>query len=187
VDPEPIPTIHTIGHGTRTMEDLVMTLRAASVVRLFDVRRYPGSRRNPQFGRDTLAASLLALGIEYVFRGEELGGRRRPKRPSRHPALEDEGFQAYADYMDELAFEDALLCLIDDAKRGGPLAVMCAETAWQRCHRRLIADALVLRGVPVVHLLSPTRREPHRLTHGVRGDEQGRPVYDVGHSAELFS
>ncbi|WP_272424415.1 DUF488 domain-containing protein [Polyangium jinanense] len=183
----PIPTIYTIGHGTRSLEELVETLGGASVARLFDVRRYPGSRRNPQFGRDALAASLPGLGVEYVFRGEELGGRRRPKRPSRHPALEDEGFRAYADYMDEPAFEDALEHLVGDAQQGGPLAVMCAETAWQRCHRRLIADALVLCGVPVEHLLSPTRREPHRLTHGVRADEHGRPVYDMGQTTELFS
>ncbi len=180
------PKIFTIGHGTRSLDDLVETLRAASVARLFDVRRYPGSRHNPQFGRDTLAAALPTLGIEYVVRGDELGGRRHSKTPSRHPALENPGFRAYADYMDELPFQDALACLIDDAKHLDPIAIMCAETAWQRCHRRLIADALVLKRIPVVHLLSATRQEPHQLTRGVRADNLGHPVYDVGLSGKLF-
>ena len=185
--PAPFPTIFTIGHGTRTIDDLLATLRSATIVCLIDVRRYPGSRHNPQFGRDTLAEALRASGIEYIWRGEELGGRRHSKTPSRHPALEDPGFRAYGDYMDEPAFEQALARLIEDAASIGPLAIMCAETAWQRCHRRLISDALVLQGAPVVHLLSPTRHEPHQLTRGVRADENQRPVYDVGHSADLFS
>lgn len=180
------PTIYTIGHGTRTTEDLVATLRAASIVRLVDVRRYPGSRHNPQFGRDSLAFSLPISGIEYDFRGDELGGRRRSKTPSRHPALENPGFRAYADYMDEPPFQDALARLIDTAKHAGHIAIMCAEAAWQHCHRRLIADALVLQGIRVVHLLSPTRQEPHQPTRGVRSDEHARPVYDVGQSGELY-
>lgn len=179
-------TIYTIGHGTRSLADLVATLRAAGIARLVDVRRFPASRRNPQFGREILASSLPTSSIEYDFRGDELGGRRRSKTPSRHPALENPGFRAYADYMDELPFHDALARLIDDAKHMGPIAIICAETAWQRCHRRLIADALALQRIPVVHLLSPTRQEPHRLTRGVRADNHGHPVYDVGQSGELF-
>ena len=185
VVPAPLFTLYTIGHGTRTIEDLVDTLRSVSIGRLFDVRRYPGSRHNPQFGRDTLATSLPTFGIDYVWRGDELGGRRHSRSPSRHPALEDPGFRAYADYMDEPAFDEALAHLMEDAERRGPIALMCAETAWQRCHRRLIADAIVMRGVIVEHLLSPSHREPHQLTRGVRADERQRPVYDVGHFEQL--
>jgi uncharacterized protein (DUF488 family) len=180
------PTIYTIGHGTRATEELVETLGSVGAARLFDVRRFPGSRRNPQFGRDALAASLPPLGVQYVWCGEELGGRRGAKKPSRHPALEDPGFRGYADYMDEPAFAQALARLLDQARHGGPLAIMCAEADWHRCHRRLIADALTLGGVPVVHLLSPTSHVPHRLTRGVRAGEDGRPVYDVEQTGDLF-
>jgi uncharacterized protein (DUF488 family) len=180
-------TIFTIGHGARTLADLAAVLRAAGVGRLLDVRRSPGSRHNPQFGKDALAAALPAHGIEYAFWGDTLGGRRKGHPHSRHPALEHEAFRAYADYMDEPAFQETLARLIAEAGHAPPLAIMCAETLWTRCHRRLIADALVLAGVPVVHLLSPTRREPHRLTDGVRADAEGRPIYDLARTGDLFA
>jgi uncharacterized protein (DUF488 family) len=180
-------TVFTCGHGTRTLEELVALLRSASVTRLVDVRRYPGSRRHPQFGKDSLAAALPGSGIIYDWRGEVLGGRRSaPKGTrSRHPAWRVDAFRAYADYMDTPAFREALTRLEQDAARE-PLAVMCAETLWWRCHRRLIADALAVDGHEVIHLLSPTDRQPHPLHPQLRVDEDGRPVYDKGVDATLF-
>ena len=182
-------TIFTVGHGTRTTDELSEVLRSAAVGRLVDVRRFPGSRRHPQFKREALEASMPAHGIAYEWWGEALGGRRsRPKgAPSRHPAWRDPAFQGYADYMDTPPFREALTKLEDAAREPPLLAVMCAETLWWRCHRRLIADALEVDGWEVVHLLSPTSRERHKLHEALRLDAHGRPVYDqVDGMAPLF-
>jgi uncharacterized protein (DUF488 family) len=173
-------TLYTVGHGARPIAELVAVLRAHGVERLVDVRRYPASRRHPHFGREPLAASLAAAGIAYLWRGEELGGRRsRGPEPSRHPAWRNAAFQAYADYMDTPAFREALAALETEAA-AAPTAVMCAERLWWHCHRRLVADALAVRGVEVVHLLDEAKGTPHPLHESLRVDEAGRPVYDVG-------
>ena len=181
-------TIHTIGHGTRSTAELVEVLHEAGVELLVDVRRYPGSRRSPHLAREALERDLPERGVAYEWWGEELGGRRSPVRGrrTRHPAWRNEAFQGYADYMDTAEFTSALERLLEHATGGVPLAVMCAETLWWRCHRRLIADALVLRGIEVVHLLGPGRSEPHLPHPGLRQDDQGRPVYDVGVDRSLF-
>jgi uncharacterized protein (DUF488 family) len=179
--------VFTVGHGTRTLEELVALLRAAEVKLLVDVRRFPGSRRHPHFAREALEASLPALGVEYDWRGEELGGRRSRKKDgtSRHPAWRNDAFGAYADYMDTPAFRDALERLEAGARDGVRLAVMCAETLWWRCHRRLIADALALRGAEVVHLIQPGSSAPHPGNEWARLGDDGYPVYDVGVTGEL--
>ena len=148
-------------------------LRAAGVELLVDVRRYPSSRRHPQFNRAALAE---ALPFRYEWWGESLGGRRSRSAASRHPALRHPAFAGYADHMDTPEFRsavEALLALRTTA------AIMCAETAWWHCHRMLIADALTIRGGTVVHLLEVGRRQPHRLHPTVRPGEDGWPVYDV--------
>jgi uncharacterized protein (DUF488 family) len=145
------------------------------------VRRHPGSRRHPHLARTRLERALPEGGIAYEWRGEDLGGRRTPPpsgRP-RHHALRVASFRAFADHMDTPAFRAALEQLARDAA-GAPLALMCAETLWWRCHRRLIADALALRGVEVVHIIPPHTLQAHPLHEAVRADESGRPVYDVG-------
>jgi uncharacterized protein (DUF488 family) len=172
-------TIYTVGHGTRTEQELLATLRSVEIGRLVDVRRHPGSRRYPHFSREALARSLGEAGIDYVWRGEELGGRRRSKGSSRHPAWRNASFQAYADYMDTPAFRAALRQLEAEAAEGPKLAFMCAETLFWRCHRRLIADALTVDGLSVVHLLSPTQRVSHPLHPDLRVDAAGLPVYDL--------
>jgi uncharacterized protein (DUF488 family) len=177
--------IFTIGHGNRTLDELVATLRAAGVERLCDVRRFPGSRRFPHFGRDALAEALPRAGIAYDFRGDALGGRRRPGATSRHPAWRDPSFRAYADHMDTPAFRDAVVRLMADAARQ-PLAFMCAETLWWQCHRRLIADAVALRGGEVIHLLGPGEQRPHVLHPDVRAGDDGWPVYDLHVTGELL-
>jgi uncharacterized protein (DUF488 family) len=173
-------TVYTVGHGNRSLDELVAVLRSAGIGRLADVRRFPGSRRSPHFSREALAASLPGAGIAYDFRGDALGGRRRASAsPSRHPAWQDPSFRAYADYMDTPAFRAALLRLEADAATGPPLAFMCAETLWWRCHRRLIADALAVRGGEVVHLLGAAEHQPHPVHPDLRVDEEGWPVYDL--------
>jgi uncharacterized protein (DUF488 family) len=178
-------TIYTVGHGTRTVEELVELLGEGPADTVVDVRRYPGSRRSPHLARDALAASLPRLGVAYQFRGDALGGRRSGRPGSPHVAWEDPSFRAYADHMETPAFQEALAALLADARAGRRLALMCAETLWWRCHRRLLADALVARGAEVIHLLAPGKRAPHALHPAARLDGGGRLIYDVGAQAEL--
>ena len=172
------PRIRTVGHGARPIGALLEILAGTGVDTLVDVRRFPGSRRHPQFGRDALAAAVTGTGLSYTWQGETLGGRRQVGPGSRHTALRNAAFAAYADHMDTQAFRAAVTDLIDRAATELP-AVMCAETLWWHCHRMLIADALVMRGATVEHLLDAGTRQPHRLTDGVRRDRDGWPVYDA--------
>ncbi len=158
-------TIWTVGHSNVKVEVLVDALRSADVQRLVDVRLVPQSRRNPQFNRDRLAATLRDGGIEYGHM-PSLGGRRTPREDSTNLGLTDEGFRGFADFMATLPFESALRELIVGANEG-PTAIMCAESAPWHCHRTLIADALVARGLRVVHLFGGKERE-HELTPGAR-------------------
>jgi uncharacterized protein (DUF488 family) len=169
--------IFTIGHGTRPVEALVAELKAAGVERLVDVRTVPGSRRNPQFGRDALESALEEAGIAYAWE-KDLGGFRRPSASSPHRAIRNDSFRGYADHMDGAEFRGALEWLTDTA-RDLPTAVMCAETVWWRCHRRMIADALLVRGWDVVHLMPDGRSQPHRLHPDARV-EGDRLIYDAG-------
>lgn len=178
--------VHTVGHGTRSIEELVDVLSEAGVDLLVDVRRFPGSRRHPHFAREALELSLPAAGIAYDWRGEELGGRRSRKKvgnASRHPAWKNDGFRNYADYMDTDEFRTALTRLERDAESAA-VAVMCAETLWWKCHRRLIADALVVDGLGVVHLIAPGQSQGHKLHPALRVVD-GAPVYDVGETGTL--
>jgi uncharacterized protein (DUF488 family) len=172
--------LYTVGHGARSAEDFVGLLASSEVQRLVDVRTAPGSRRHPQFGRDALAASLSRAGIEYAWR-KDLGGFRRPRPDSPHTALRGDGFRGYADYMDSAAFTEALAWLVETS-RGRVTSIMCAESLWWRCHRRMIADALTAAGHDVRHLLGagPESRSvgEHRL-HPAARLEGGRVVYDV--------
>ncbi|WP_327001106.1 DUF488 domain-containing protein [Dactylosporangium sp. NBC_01737] len=172
------PRICTVGHGARPIGALLEILAGAGVDTLVDVRRFPGSRRHPQFGRDALAAAVTGAGLTYTWQGETLGGRRQIVAGSRHTALRNAAFAAYADHMDTQAFRTAVTDLLARAATDLP-AVMCAETLWWHCHRMLIADALVMRGATVEHLLDAGTRQPHRLTDGVRRDRGGWPVYDA--------
>lgn len=170
--------ICTIGHGARPIGAFLAILLDAGVGTLVDVRRFPGSRRHPQFGRDALAEAVQQAGLRYTWEGEALGGRRRGHASSRHTALRNAAFAAYADHMDTPAFRTAIDDLIARAATELP-AVLCAETLWWHCHRMLVADALVLRGAVVEHLLDVGTRQAHRLTSGVRRGPDGWPVYDA--------
>ncbi|HLY81671.1 MAG TPA: DUF488 domain-containing protein [Acidimicrobiales bacterium] len=173
--------LYTVGHGARTGGELIAVLADAGVGRLADVRRFPVSARHPHLAGAALSATMREGGIAYEWWGEELGGRRRSAgAASRHPAWRDPAFRAYADHMDTSVFRAALNRLSTSAHDDPPLAVMCAETLWWRCHRRLIADAAVLRGTPVVHLLDVRKAQPHPLHPAVRAGCDGWPVYDLG-------
>ena len=172
-----MPSIYSVGHGTRPIEEFVDVLRAAGVTTLADIRSAPGSRRHPQFGQVALEASLEDADIEYVhLRG--LGGRRDAAPDSPHVALKVDAFRGYADHMstDEFATDYARLVAI---ARERATAYMCAETLWWRCHRRMLSDRLRVDGWDVVHLLAPGKSEPHRLWDVARV-EDGRLVYDGG-------
>jgi uncharacterized protein (DUF488 family) len=150
--------VFTIGHGTRSAEELVASLAEVGVRTLVDVRRFPGSRRNPQFNRDALAATLSDAGFEYVH-VPELGGRRSGEPgEERFGCIRDAAFRSYAARMGRPEWQSALEAALAEPEP----CFMCAETPWQRCHRRLIAELLAARGLEVVHLIGPGRREPHR-------------------------
>lgn len=177
-------SLFTVGHGARTLDDLIALLGIAGVDLVVDVRRFPGSRRHPHFSRESLGRELPTHGISYEWWGEELGGRRKVAERSRHLAWRVEAFRAYADHMESDEFQDALDRLIVTAKSAVP-GVMCAETLWWRCHRRLIADALVARGHEVFHLVQQGSTQTHTLNEAARLDEAGLVVYDVGVDRQL--
>lgn len=172
-------TILTVGHSTLPIAEFVELLGAHGVDLLVDVRRYPGSRRHPHFAREPLAAALATAGIAYHHE-PGLGGRRRPRPDSPHTAWRVAGFRAYSDYMETAEFR-AALARLEALAEGRAVAVMCAEAVPWRCHRRLVADALVARGRPVEHILSPTRVDPHELSpHAVVAGPDGKLAYPAG-------
>ena len=140
---------------------------------LVDVRRYPGSRRHPQFEREALARALEGAGIEYRHE-PDLGGHRQPRADSPNTAWRNAAFRGYADHTATPEFQQALARLLAAPPR---TAVMCAEAVPWRCHRQLIADALVARGVDVRHILGPRRVEPHVLHGDARVAPDGRVAY----------
>jgi len=163
IERSPEPTrIYTIGHSTRPASDLVALLDAHTVRKLVDVRTIPRSRHNPQFNVDALAATLATAGIGYVH-VPSLGGLRRPQRDSINAGWRNASFRGYADYMQTPAFAQAIDELIGIAA-SQPTAIMCAEAVPWRCHRSLIADALLVRGIEAVEIVSPTRTTLHALT-----------------------
>ncbi len=178
------PTVYTVGHGTLPAPALADLLHQAGVAHVVDVRSYPGSRRHPQHGREQLERWLPADGIGYSW-DARLGGRRRPGPASPNVALRHEAFRAYADHMATPEFHAGLddLVAVAETER---VAVMCAESLWWRCHRRLLADALVLlRSVAVAHLFHDGRTTAHRPTPEARVlDDQ--LIYDIGAVAPLL-
>jgi uncharacterized protein (DUF488 family) len=173
--PAPATTVFTVGHSTRSSEELLALLRDAGVELVADVRAYPSSRRYPQFNRDALDAWLPAAGIGYRHL-PGLGGRRSPVPGSPNGGWKEAAFQGYADHMGSTEFQEALDDL-EAAARERATAIMCAEAVWWRCHRRLIADALVARGWGVEHLGIGEGRAVHHLTDFAVPGPAGALVY----------
>ncbi|MBX6315344.1 MAG: DUF488 domain-containing protein [Isosphaeraceae bacterium] len=172
----PTREIWTIGHSNRDLAAFLDLLRGEGIEQVADVRRFPGSRLHPQFGRDALSASLEAAGIAYRHFGD-LGGRRgRPRPDSPNSGWRVEAFNAYADYMATAAFVAALEQLIALAERRRT-AILCAEALPWRCHRRLIADALHVRGWMVWDILGPGQRGRHTMTAFARVLPDGKLIY----------
>ena len=159
--------IWTIGHSTRTIDEFISLLQANQIRSLADVRTLPGSRRYPQFNKETLADSLSKVGIRYEH-FPELGGRRKPRDDSRNLAWRNASFRGYADYMETEEFQKGVKRLLDFAADTGPTAIMCAEAVWWRCHRSLISDYLKVRGIGVMHVLNANKTEPHPYTSAAR-------------------
>jgi uncharacterized protein (DUF488 family) len=167
--------IWTVGHSNRSIAELIGLLTGESISVLADVRRFPGSKRQPQFTQQSLESSLREVGIDYRH-FEALGGRRsRSREDSPNTAWRSESFQVYADHMQTGEFQTALTELMDLAA-SSTTAILGAEAVPWRCHRQLIADALVAHGWEVRHILGVRRIQPHRLTEFAR-IVQGQVTY----------
>jgi len=156
-------TVFTIGHSTRSIDEFLDLLRTHAIRQLLDIRTIPRSRRNPQFGTDALAESLQGAGIHYVHM-KDLGGLRHPNRDSINLGWRNASFRGYADYMQTQAFAAALDRAIQLAQGTSPTVLMCAEAVPWRCHRSLVADALIVRGIRVLEIISAAEPKEHALT-----------------------
>ncbi len=168
-------TIYTVGHSTRGADEFLALLQAYAIRLLIDVRQFPGSRRYPHFGRPALPESLAAAGIEYAHE-VDLGGRRQPRGDSPNLYWQNAGFRAYADHMAGDPFAAALERLIARAAQQ-TTAIMCAEAVPWRCHRWLIADALVARQVDVLHILDESHSQRHEMNPHARIAADGTITY----------
>jgi uncharacterized protein (DUF488 family) len=169
--------VHTVGHSTRTTGELVELVRQGGVELVADVRRFPRSRTNPQFNAEALGPALQKESIGYRHLAA-LGGRRSAagtKAPSRNTLWREVAFRAYSDYAETDEFRTGFEALLALARERS-VAIMCAEAVWWRCHRRIIADYLLVRGVEVRHILGPGKIQPAALTPGATVEE-GRVVY----------
>jgi len=169
----------TLGHGTATENELVQLIREAEIESIIDVRTVPKSRRHPQFWREEMERWVpKQTGSTYLWE-PTLGGFRKANRNSSNVALRHPSFRAYADYMETDVFTNALATLLARMTTAR-VAILCSETIWWRCHRRLIADAaFLLHGVRVEHLMHDGKLRPHIPTPGVRVSEPGKLRYDV--------
>ncbi len=163
-----MPQIFTIGHSNRSLDELAAMLGSFGVKTLADIRTVPRSRHNPQFNTDRLGAALAPHGIAYAPL-PALGGLRKARKDSPNAAWRNASFRGYADHMQTAAFDEGLDRLLALAS-GGPTAIMCAEAVPWRCHRSLVADALLARGIPVAHIMAAGRANPHKLTSFARVD-----------------
>ena len=173
---QPSQIVLTIGHSTRPLEEFIGLLRAHGATCVVDVRTVPRSRHNPQFNKDSLTGSLKKVGLGYVHM-PGLGGLRHAQPDSLNTGWRNASFRGYADYMQTPEFEQSLEELIQWANQD-QIALMCAEAVPWRCHRSLIADALLVHGIRTEDIMSPTRRQVHTLTPfaKVRGTEITYPT-----------
>jgi uncharacterized protein (DUF488 family) len=166
--------IYTVGHSTHSAEAFAALLEGHGVRQIADVRLIPKSARHPHFARERLDPFLAGHGVLYRH-FPDLGGHRRPRADSVNTAWRVEAFRGYADYMASDRFKHALDDLLTFSVRTRT-AVMCAESVWWQCHRRLLADALLVRGIPVLHILSRAAPKPHELSEFAR-EAAGEVIY----------
>jgi uncharacterized protein (DUF488 family) len=159
-------TIWTIGHSVRPIEEFLGLLTESRIQVVADVRSFPGSRKYPQYGKEALAATLVTQSMGYHWL-QALGGRRRASPDSPNTAWRNASFRGYADYMSSAEFERGLVQLQEIASKA-PTAVMCSEAVWWRCHRSMIADALCVRGIEVVHIVDAKHSMVHPMTAPAR-------------------
>lgn len=164
-------TIYTVGHSTRSLDNFVGLLRTYGIERLVDVRTIPRSRHNPQFNADRLGTFLRRRGIGYR-QMKELGGLRHPRADSPNTGWHNASFRGFADYMTTSEFAAAVGKLVELA-REKPTAIMCAEAVPWRCHRSLIGDALIVRGITVVDIYTSKSAKPHVITPMARVHRTG--------------
>jgi uncharacterized protein (DUF488 family) len=177
------PAIFTIGHSTHPIDEFIRILEAHSILQLVDVRTIPRSRHNPQFNREDLAGSLQAAGIGYRHM-PGLGGLRHARRDSINTGWRNASFRGFADYMQTSEFHENLEKLVELASEACS-AIMCAEAVPWRCHRSLIADALVARGIPVQEILTASKSQPHALTPFAKVDGTEITYPGAGESGNL--
>ena len=170
--------IYTIGHSTRTLAELAGLLKEHGVTRLADIRRFPGSRRHPHFSKESLEHNMKRAGIGYEH-FEALGGRRRPSKKSPNMAWDSEQFRGYADHMATEEFKAAIERLLSSEQA---TAVMCAEAVPWNCHRNLLSDDLVRRGIEVIHITASGKSHPHKLNE-MAVLEPDRVIYPPKQSA----
>jgi uncharacterized protein (DUF488 family) len=174
----------TVGHSNRTLDQFIELLTAHQVSLLVDVRTIPRSRHNPHFNRETLPQMLATQGVAYEHL-PGLGGLRHARKDSVNTGWRNDSFRGYADYMQTEEFERNLAVLRELDTQQRTTVIMCAEAVPWRCHRSLIADALMIRGVPVMHILSSAKAEPHQLTSFAR--VEGTRIIYPRPDPELFS
>ena len=155
-------TIYTIGHSTHPIDEFIGLLNTYGIKQLIDIRTIPKSRHNPQFMQESLEKSLAAVDIRYIYM-KDLGGLRHSHKDSVNLGWRNRSFRSFADYMQTDEFKTAVEELIDIAEKT-PTAIMCAEAVPWRCHRSLVGDALLVRGVRVLDIMSPTNAPEHKLT-----------------------
>lgn len=158
--------VFTIGHSTRPVDDFIAMLKDHAVNKLIDVRTVPRSRHNPQFNKESLPDTLSAAGISYLHM-PGLGGLRHPKKDSPNTGWRNASFRGFADYMQTDEYSENMDRLVELAK-GAHIALMCAESLPWRCHRSLIADALQVRGIKVMHIMSPKSCKDHEMTPWIK-------------------
>ena len=161
------PTIWTAGHSTASAADFLSLLRLHRIELLADVRRVAASRRHPQFNGATLSQTMTAAGIAYLHL-PELGGRREPRPDSENTGWREAGFRGYADYMQTEPFRAGVARMLEAANGGVRMAIMCAEKAWQNCHRGLISDYLKNSGFEIIHIVDGQHDEKHLFTRPAR-------------------
>ena len=166
--------IYTIGHSTHSADAFLALLKAHDIRQIADVRLIPKSSRYPHFGRERFAPLLESAGVHYQH-FPDLGGHRRPRPDSVNTAWRVEAFRGYADHMLTETFQQGVDALLTFSEKGRT-AAMCAEAVWWRCHRRLLSDALLVRGVPVLHILSTATPKPHELSEFAR-EQRGQVIY----------